>query len=126
MENDSAALHRLIMGILLMYQYILTICFFFQAFNQASYVGVGIGKKTNTNNQKNQVAVNIGQASEEDLKLHTFAQLAPPAAAGASENPSRHFVSPCILCLVLLQVPKCFGLVQIFCARQKDALHSVK
>ena len=88
MENDSAALHRLIMGILLMYRYILTICFFFQAFNQASYVGVGIGKKTNTNNQKNQVAVNIGQASEEDLKLHTFAQLAPPAVAGASENPS--------------------------------------
>ena len=34
------------------------------------------------------MAVNIGQASEEDLKLHTFAQLAPPAAAGASENPS--------------------------------------
>ena len=64
------------------------ICFFFQAFNQASYVGVGIGNKTNAINQKNQVAVNIGQASEEDLKLHTFAQLAPPAAAGASENPS--------------------------------------
>jgi len=59
-----------------------------QAFNQASYVGVGIGNKTNAINQKNQVAVNIGQASEEDLKLHTFAQLAPPAAAGASENPS--------------------------------------
>ena len=31
-----------------------------------------------------------------------------------------------LLCLVLLQVPKCFGLVQIFCARQKDDLHSVK
>ena len=59
-----------------------------QAFNQASYIGVGIGKKTNTINQKNQVAVNIGEASEEDLKLHTFAQLAPPAAAGVSENPS--------------------------------------
>ena len=29
-------------------------------------------------------------------------------------------------CLVLLQVPKCFGLVQTFCARQKDDLHSVK
>ena len=29
-----------------------------------------------------------------------------------------------ILCLVLLQVPKCFGLVRIFCARQKD-LHIV-
>ena len=30
-----------------------------------------------------------------------------------------------ILCLVLLQVPKCFGLVQIFCARQKIYLHIV-
>ena len=29
------------------------------------------------------------------------------------------------LCLVLLQVPKCFGLVQIFCARQKIYLHIV-
>jgi hypothetical protein len=30
------------------------------------------------------------------------------------------------LCLVLLQVPKCFGLFQIFCARPKDDLHLVK
>ena len=30
------------------------------------------------------------------------------------------------LCLVLLQVAKCFGLVQTFCARLKDELHSVK
>ena len=30
-----------------------------------------------------------------------------------------------ILCLVLLQVPKCFGLVQIFCARPKIYLHIV-
>ena len=29
------------------------------------------------------------------------------------------------LCLVLLQVPKCFGLVQIFCARPKIYLHIV-
>ena len=29
------------------------------------------------------------------------------------------------LCLVLLQVPKCFGLVQIFCARPKIHLHIV-
>ena len=29
------------------------------------------------------------------------------------------------LCLVLLQVPKCFGLVQIFCARPKMYLHIV-
>ena len=29
-------------------------------------------------------------------------------------------------CLVLLQAPKCFVLVQFFCARQKDDLHSVK
>ena len=28
-------------------------------------------------------------------------------------------------CLVLLQVPKCFGLVQIFCARPKIYLHIV-
>ena len=28
-------------------------------------------------------------------------------------------------CLVLLQVPKCFGLVQIFCARPKIYLHFV-
>ena len=34
-------------------------------------------------------------------------------------NLSRH------LCLVLLQVPKCFGLVQIFCARPKIYLHIV-
>ena len=30
-----------------------------------------------------------------------------------------------ILCLVLLQVPKCFGLVQIFCASPKIHLHIV-
>ena len=30
-----------------------------------------------------------------------------------------------VLCLVLLQVPKCFGLVQIFCARAKTYLHVV-
>ena len=29
------------------------------------------------------------------------------------------------LCLVLLQVPKCFGLVQFFCARPKIYLHIV-
>ena len=29
------------------------------------------------------------------------------------------------LCLVILQVPKCFGLVQIFCARPKIYLHIV-
>ena len=29
------------------------------------------------------------------------------------------------MCLVLLQVPKCFGLVQIFCARPKIYLHIV-
>jgi hypothetical protein len=29
------------------------------------------------------------------------------------------------LCLVLLQVPKCFGLVQIFCAKPKVYLHIV-
>ena len=28
-----------------------------------------------------------------------------------------------LLCLVLLQVPKCFGLVQMFCARPKIYLH---
>ena len=30
-----------------------------------------------------------------------------------------------VLCLVLLQVPKCFGLVQIFCVRPKIYLHIV-
>ena len=30
-----------------------------------------------------------------------------------------------LICLVLLQVPKCFGLLQIFCARPKIYLHFV-
>ena len=30
-----------------------------------------------------------------------------------------------VFCLVLLQVPKCFGLVQVFCARPKIYLHIV-
>ena len=35
------------------------------------------------------------------------------------------FTQVTYLCLVLLQVQKCFRLVQTFCARQKDDLHSV-
>ena len=34
-------------------------------------------------------------------------------------------ILPRFFCLVLLQVPKCFGLVQIFCARPKIYLHIV-
>ena len=36
-----------------------------------------------------------------------------------------YIVSQWHKCLVLLQVPKCFGLVQIFCARPKIYLHIV-
>ena len=35
------------------------------------------------------------------------------------------FIFTTYLCLVLLQVPKCFGLVQFFCARPKLYLHIV-
>jgi hypothetical protein len=51
-----------------------------------------------------QVIANFRQGIIHILRKHSFAQN---------------------LCLVLLQVPKCFGLVQIFCARQKIYLHIV-
>ena len=49
-----------------------------------------------------------------------------PACTKYNISSFQHSHSDIILsCLVLLQVTKYFGLVQIFCARQKDGLHSV-
>ena len=48
-----------------------------------------VGKRTFTVNPNQQVAINVGVATEEDLKLNTFAHCAP--AAAASENPSETF-----------------------------------
>ena len=49
-----------------------------------------VGKRTFTAvNPNQQVAINVGVATEEDLKLNTFAHCAP--AAAASENPSETF-----------------------------------
>lgn len=48
------------------------------------------GKKPVNSHRNHQVAINVGQATD-DLKLRTFAQLAPPAASAVSDNPSETF-----------------------------------
>lgn len=50
----------------------------------------GVRKNPPTSHPNQQVAINVGTVTD-DLKLNTFAQLAPPAAGGASDNPSETF-----------------------------------
>jgi len=50
----------------------------------------GVRKNPTTSHPNQQVAINVGRLTD-DLKGNTFAQLAPPAAGGASDNPSETF-----------------------------------
>ena len=52
---------------------------------------VGLGKKRSISHQNQQVAINVATGTDDLIRLHTFDQLAPPAASVTSENPSETF-----------------------------------
>ena len=51
----------------------------------------GLGKKQSISHQNQQVAINVATGTDDLIRLHTFDQLAPPAASVTSENPSETF-----------------------------------